>query len=145
MWSRTKCTMHVWRNIKAHSRNHCCPTKAVSITYSKCVCIAVGIQHAMRMRLILSSVACPALQYFSTLSHKFYDFRKKLLNIKCVFWVSLQLVSAKFLLLRRNEWDMIKNVNLSSCKGPVILVIFLWNLNFLDFQKILPVQTWTGP
>jgi predicted membrane protein len=34
----------------------------------------------------LSSVACPALQYFSTLSHKRYDFRgeKKLLNTKCV-------------------------------------------------------------
>jgi len=35
---------------------------------------------------ILSSVACPALQYFPTLSHKRHDFRKeKLLNTKCVF------------------------------------------------------------
>jgi hypothetical protein len=33
---------------------------------------------------ILSSVACPALQYFSTLCHKRHDFRKILLNIKCV-------------------------------------------------------------
>jgi hypothetical protein len=42
-----------------------------------CLCIlAVGIQHAMRMRHItLSSVACLALLYLSTLSHKRHDFR----------------------------------------------------------------------
>ena len=48
--------------------------------------VALVIQHAMRMRhIILSSVACAVL-YFSTLSHKRYDFRgKNLLNIKCIF------------------------------------------------------------
>jgi hypothetical protein len=43
-----------------------------------CVCVASFIQYAMRMRrVILSSVASLALQYFYTLSHKRYDFRKK--------------------------------------------------------------------
>ena len=38
---------------------------------SVCVCVALVIQHATRMRRIRpSSVACPALQYPSTLSHK---------------------------------------------------------------------------
>jgi hypothetical protein len=45
--------------------------KTVNITYSECAFVNFGIQYAERMRPItLSSVACPAVQYFSTLSHK---------------------------------------------------------------------------
>ena len=69
------------------SRNHCCRGKTLRITYSECVALALVIQHANRMRrIILSSVGCPAQQYFSTLAYKRYDFRgKKILNIKHVF------------------------------------------------------------
>jgi len=38
-------------------------------------------------------------------------FEKMLLNIKCVFWFSLQLLSETFLNLRRTQRDTIKNVN----------------------------------
>jgi hypothetical protein len=70
--------MYVQRNIEALSCNHCCRGKAISITYCECVSVVLVIQHAMRMRLIiLSSVACLALKYFSTLSHKRQDFREK--------------------------------------------------------------------
>ena len=58
-----------------------------SVLHTMCVSVALVIQHVKRMRrVILSSVASPALQYFSTLSHKRHDFRGvgKLLNIKCV-------------------------------------------------------------
>jgi len=34
---------------------------------------------------VISSMACPAAPYFHLLSHKRMDFRKLLLNIKCVF------------------------------------------------------------
>jgi hypothetical protein len=43
---------------------------------------------------VFSSVACPALQYYSTLSHKLRDFsrEKKLLNIKCVLIFSVTFI-----------------------------------------------------
>jgi len=56
------------------------------------------------------------LPYFSTLSHKRHDFREKLLNTKCVFWFSLQLLSETFFILRRIKRDVIMNVYWSSCK-----------------------------
>ena len=62
--------MYVQRNTEARSFNHCCSGKAVSITYSESVFVALDIQHAMRIRrVILSFVAYLTLQYFSTLSH----------------------------------------------------------------------------
>ena len=52
--------------------------KEITITYSECVFVALGIQRAMRMsRIILSLVTFPVLQYFSTLSHKRHYFRNK--------------------------------------------------------------------
>jgi hypothetical protein len=115
------------------SPNHCCSGKARSITYSECVSVALVIQHAKRMRhIILSSVARIALPYFSTLSHKRYDFRKKLLNIKCVFWFYLQLLFEIFIILRGIHRDGIINVHRSLCKVPVIRVRFWYNLYFLE-------------
>ena len=75
---------------------------------------------------ILSSVACPALQSFSTLYHKRHDFRggKKLLNMKGVLCYSLQLLSETFFILRRIQRDIIINVRRSLRKLPLILVRF---------------------
>ena len=56
-----------------------------------CVCACVHvvwlIQHARRVRHIVTSFVAPLPSpYFSTLSYKRHDFRKNVLNIKCVFY-----------------------------------------------------------
>jgi hypothetical protein len=55
---------------------------------SVCVCATVTlvVKHAKNMHLVLlSSMTCVALLYFSTVSRKRYDFQRKKQNIKCVF------------------------------------------------------------
>ena len=101
------------RNTEACLRNHCYRGKAINNTYYECASVVLGIQHLKRMRrVILSSVACPALPHFSTLSHKRHGFRgKKLPNIKCVFWFSLQLLSETYLILRWTERDIVINIH----------------------------------
>jgi hypothetical protein len=107
--------MHVQCNIETRSCNLCCSEKTIGITYSEHVFVALGMQCACT---ILSSVACPAVQYFSTLPHKRHDFRKTKLNIKCVYLFSLQLLSGTFLILRKIEQDMIKSVYFLYVKYP---------------------------
>jgi hypothetical protein len=49
----TRQAMYVLRNVEARSRNHCCCGKAISITYSECVSVALVIQHSKHMRRII--------------------------------------------------------------------------------------------
>ena len=100
---------YVYCWIEARSRNDCCHRRAICITNSECVSVALVIHRAERMRRIILS--CSTVQYFSRLSNKRHDFRGggKRLNIKCVFWFSLQLLSETFLL-------RITHVHSFSCK-----------------------------
>jgi hypothetical protein len=97
------------RNTEAQSR--LLQWKAVSITYSECMYIALICQLAKRLRrIIVSSVACPTLSYFSKLSHKRHDFRgKKIIeNIMCVLMFSKTVVET-FIILRIIERNIIMN------------------------------------
>jgi hypothetical protein len=66
----------------------------------------------------------------STLSHKRHNFRESYWTSN-VCWISLQVSSETFLILRRTERD-IQNAYQTSRKVAVILVRFLWSHNFLD-------------
>jgi len=50
---RTSQARYLKRTMEAHLCNHCCSGKAIYITYSQCVYVALGIRHAIRMRHIV--------------------------------------------------------------------------------------------
>jgi len=60
------------------SRNLCCRGKAVSITQSECLSLALVIQYSKLTRL--SHVACLVLPQFPTLSNKERNFREKVIE-----------------------------------------------------------------
>jgi len=74
-------------------------------------------------------------------------FGKKLLNIKFLFWFSVQLLSATILRQRRIRRDVTINVYRFSCKVSGIFVRLSWNLNFLNrlFQEYSLVQSYKQP
>ena len=66
----------------------------ISITYSECVFVTLGIQNAISVRrIILPSVGCPAVPYVSTLLFKRKDFREKVSELK----MCLLVFSTKFI------------------------------------------------
>jgi hypothetical protein len=121
------------------SSNHCWSGKAMSITQPECVFVA-SVSSMWCACAVFSSVVCPAIQYFSTFSHKRHDFRggKKLLNIKCVVWFPLQLLSEEFFILRGTERDMIKMFIGLHVKYPLFFSDFneTWIFS-ADFRKVL--------
>ena len=65
----TRQAVYVQCNFEVPLRNDCCRGKAISITYSEFLFVALVIQHAKRRRrIILSSVASSPLPHFLTLS-----------------------------------------------------------------------------
>ena len=93
-----------------------------NISYSVCIFVALVIQHAKRIRpIILSSVPCLARPHFSPLYlTNGTILGEKLLDIKCIFPCSLQLLSETFLILGIIQLDMFINVHMSLYKVSII-------------------------
>jgi hypothetical protein len=77
--------MYVQQNTEAHSSNHCCSGKAVNITHSKCLFVALGIQHAMHMCHTAICFLPGSTILFHIISQTAQFLKKKLLNITFVF------------------------------------------------------------
>jgi len=77
----TQCTY----SNEAGSFNHCCSGKAISVTYSECVSVALVIQHAMRMRhIVICGLHGSSTIFFHIISRR-HDFLLKKLNTKLCF------------------------------------------------------------
>ena len=117
--------MYLESNIEVRSCNNFWFGKAVIITYSECVFVALGSQHAMRIRsIILSSVTCLATPYFSTLSDKWHDIFARVIEHEISVFIFSDILCQIFLFLRRIQQDTVINVHNSSCKVNVILARF---------------------
>jgi len=96
----------------------------MSITHSDCVFVASGIQYAMRRRHIVVCILAGSAKIFHINSQK-AKFRKRVIEHKmCVLIFSTNL-SQTFLILRRINRDMKRNVYWSSCKIPIMFLIIL--------------------
>jgi hypothetical protein len=129
--------MYVLRNNEARSCNHCCPGKVMSITYSECEFVALGIQPAKIMHHIVICGPSGCTIFFHIISR--FSEKKELLDKNGVFCFMLQIWT--FLILRRFQQDIMINVHRSPCKAPLLLSDFRENWIFsTDFRKNTPVS-----
>jgi hypothetical protein len=101
--------------MEACSRNKSCRGKAISITHSECVSVALVTQRAMWMRrIILKSEVCPNLTFSW----------KKLPNTKCVFF--LYKFCLKYFSSKKNSREILSQMHIGL---HVKYLLFLSDLN----------------
>jgi len=125
--------MYVQWIIAVHSCNNCCGSKTIRFRNSECLCVwNVSYQECkVHAPWYIAFVASSSLQHSSTLSHKRHDFGKgTLLNIKCVFWFSLQLLCETLLILKETEQDI-------SLLVYRLSDFYETRISWADFRKIL--------
>ena len=103
--------MYVQRTLKAFSYNHC------RLRYPACNL------HVSHFHLLCST-------RFSTFSYKRHYFRKKLLNIQCVFWFSLQLFFWNIFHYKKNWAIYVHKFILMFMKGTRYSYQILMKLEF---------------
>jgi hypothetical protein len=124
IFDSTRQSMYVQHNTEAHSCKHCCSRKALVLLILS-VFVALCIQHAMRKRHIVICVLT-GTQYFSTLSLKQHDFRRKVIEQEISVLIFSTNLSHTLPIQRITEGyiRVFILVHSSSRKFPVILAEF---------------------
>jgi len=127
---------------------HVCVTtvaveKAISVTYFECVRRLSNPAQKVHVLLLYCYLWSVWLNHiFSHISYR-VRFLENLLNVKCVFWFSLQLLSTTLPTVRRTELNTVTNEQMSSHKIPIIILVRLeWNSNFLNQFLKKYTQIW---
>jgi hypothetical protein len=122
---KTRHATYVERKIEACSRKYCCRGQAITVTYFECMCVCSISYPACKAHSPYCIFMWP-VRLYQICPHYLTNgtgFWNKLLNIKCVFWFFLQLLSEIFLILSRiQREDITPNVHWSLRKVPVIFV-----------------------
>jgi hypothetical protein len=114
--------MEELHDVEVPSRNRRWRARAVSTTYSRCVSVVLVIQHAPCYTVTCGLSGCTEFFLF-ILTNGAIVGKKKNLNIKNVFWFSMQI--STFLILRWFQLVFLKiNVRSSLCKMAVMLIGF---------------------
>jgi hypothetical protein len=120
-----KQAMYIYRDIEVHSCNHCCCGKAILCILCVCACVCVcSLSYPACSLHVLYYIVICALSGFHFFPCYLINgtIKKNLLDINCVFWFSVQVLSVKFLILRRIQWDIINVHMLSSRNSCHILM-----------------------
>ena len=88
--------------------------------------------------VILLSVACLILQNFSTLSHKWHNYFKKVTEHQMCVWICSTNFDGNICHSVKKSLRSCHNCTMS-CKVPVIFVRFLKNTRISNFMKIRSV------
>jgi hypothetical protein len=109
-----------------------CPSPELSSTESACAVIILLSECMCCYYTVIWGLSGWLYHIFSYISYR-VRFLENLLNVKCVFWFSLQLLSTTLPTVRRTELNTVTNEQMSSHKIPIIILVRLeWNSNFLN-------------
>jgi hypothetical protein len=113
------------RNIYARSRNNCYRGRAISVTYSVCVSVALVIQHTKRMcHIVPCDLSDSRIPFPHYLINGTVFFKKEVTeHITCVLILSTNFYQ-RVLILISIQRNIILNIRTFLYKVPVILVRF---------------------